>query len=76
MLEQEQLIGDAAGLALLDERRLQRERLGVGDEAEAPDLESSIAASVRAMPPSKCSSRSFMSARNRPASAPSISRWS
>ena len=39
MLQEQEQIGNAAGAALLDERALQRERLGVGDHAEPADLE-------------------------------------
>jgi hypothetical protein len=68
MLQQQQLIGDLAGLALLDELLLKRQPVGVGNDAETPDLESYI------HPSSNPSSRSFMKDRNRPASAPSIRR--
>jgi hypothetical protein len=39
MLEQEQLVGDASVLALLDERVLEIERCLVFDDAEAADFE-------------------------------------
>ena len=41
MLDQQQQIADRAGAPLLDERALQRERVGVRHQAEAPDLEGS-----------------------------------
>ena len=39
MLDEQQQIADAAGAPLLDERALQRERLGVRHEAEPADFE-------------------------------------
>src|SRR5262245_26306559 len=70
VLEQEQLVANHAVLALRDERRLEIQRGLVVDRTQAADFERHIQAS------SKVSSRSLMKARNRPASAPSMSRWS
>jgi hypothetical protein len=39
MLQQQQLIGNLSRLPLLDEPLLQLQRVGVGDETEALDLE-------------------------------------
>jgi hypothetical protein len=39
MLQQQQGVGDAVGFAILDERALQVERVGVGNETEPPHLE-------------------------------------
>ncbi len=74
MLEQEQLIGNAVGLALLDELLLKLQRFVVRDQPEPPDFEESH----RPYPTSSSnfSSRSLTKVRKRPASAPSISRWS
>ena len=41
MLDEQQQIGIASGAALLDERALQRERLGVRNEPEPADFEGS-----------------------------------
>jgi hypothetical protein len=38
MLEEEQLIGDASGLPLLDEPSLEIERVSIPDRAEPPNL--------------------------------------
>ena len=66
MLQEQQLIGDPAGLAILDQRLLQRQRLAVADDAEAPDLD--VAARRPSSEPClvEFSRRSFMKARNRP----------
>ena len=39
MLDEQQQVADAAGAPLLDQRALQRQRLGVRHEAEATDVE-------------------------------------
>ena len=76
MLEEEQLIRDAAGFPLLDQPLLQRERVLVADDAEAADLDLATAGLRQIHASSNFSSRSFMYDKNRPASAPSIRRWS
>ena len=80
MLQEQQLIANRAGFSLLDELPLQLERVGVGDEAQAPDVRwrsgAGVADTAQAQPSSKFSSRSLKKLRNRPASAPSTRRWS
>ena len=78
MLEEEELIGNPVGLAVLDELLLQLERLAVLDDAEPANFQIARSDTVRAQShaSSKPSSRSLTKARNRPASAPSMSRWS
>jgi hypothetical protein len=73
VLEQQELIGDAPRLALLYELLLQREALRVRDEPEMPDFELPHAYIHDS---SKACSRSLTKERIRPASAPSMSRWS
>ena len=89
MLEQEQLIGNAIGLARLDELLLEFQRIGVLDRSETPDLyhtPSHVSHSStfrdgtgtrrvdQSHASSNPSSRSLTKARNLPASAPSMSR--
>ena len=69
MLQQEQLIGNPIGLAIVDEALLQVECVRVADEAESTYFERS-----QSHPSSNASSRSFTNARNLPASAPSMRR--
>ena len=57
-------VGDATGAALLDERALQRERLGVGNDAETADLER--AATTPAASAARASSRWRRSSRAAP----------
>src|SRR5436190_14827872 len=66
VLEEQQRVGDLSALALLDERLLQREAVLVADQAETLYIQLS----------SKFSNRSLRYVRKRPASAPSIRRWS
>ena len=80
MLQEQQLIADRAGFSLLDQLPLQLQRVGVGDEAEAPDVRwrsrrrgrrhGSGPAVVEVL------DAVLEKLRNRPASAPSTRRWS
>ena len=71
VLEEQERVVDAAGSTVLDERLLERQAGFVVDEAEPSDVDLG-----QTEPSSKSWSRSFSAWRNRPASAPSISRWS
>ena len=66
MLEQQQRVADASRAPFLDQFLLQLQRLVVRDVPEAPDVHTQLS--------SKFCSRFFSACRNRPASAPSISR--
>ena len=79
MLEEQELIGNPVGLARRDQLLLERETLGIWDDAEPADMEGNSHLLGRGQgdsPPysSNFSSRSLTNERNRPASAPSISR--
>ncbi len=75
MLEQDERVGNAIGAAVLDERLLQREAVGVGDRAEPPDRQLAHHRSVRyTHDASKSSSVCFSVARNWSAVAPSTRR--
>ncbi len=66
MLEEQQLIGNQPSLAVVDELLLKVEPFLIPERSEPPYIH----------PSSNFSSRSLMNERNRPASAPSINRWS
>ena len=66
MLEEQQLIGNQPRLAFVDELLLKVEPFLIPERSEPPYIH----------PSSNFSSRSLMNERNRPASAPSINRWS
>ena len=74
MLQQKQLIRDAPRFPILDERLLQREAVGVADHAQPAHLDLAADGDCQIQASSNFSSRSFKNERNRPASAPSISR--
>ena len=83
MLDEQQQIADAARAPLLDERALQRQRVGVRHEAEPPDLER-VAQRVGAAPVygryarriPVLDARRLMCDMNSSATAPSMIRWS
>ena len=73
MLQKEQRVGNAIGLALFDQPALQLEPVRVGDEAEPPHLER---LSRHTCAGSKFSMPFLTSAMNWSATAPSTRRWS
>jgi hypothetical protein len=61
VLKKDQEIGDAIGFAVFDERALQRQRIGVRNEAEPADFEGT---QVYTCSGSKCSICSLIAAMN------------
>ena len=82
MLDQQQHVADRAAPAILDERTLKRQRVGVGHEAEPADFEVvywGIVGWIYCVPRQACAGSQFSSAcltcdMNSSATAPSMMR--